>query len=95
MTHRRQKRALWWILAFAIVALAWAFGCKPNLPPAEDCRVGTQICRNEQGYQCAGTPTRYFPLGDYPCTYTGAVCAMVDGGAHCVTPDGGADADKE
>lgn len=98
MTHRTgNRRPLLWTLLFALLCGLWMFvgACKPNLPPMEDCRVGVQICRNDQGHQCAGTPTRFFPLGDFPCRRVNAVCEMTDAGATCTHIDGGADADAE
>jgi len=95
MTHRKGNRfAIFWMLIL-VLAGALIAACKPNLPPVEDCRVGIQICRNDQGHQCAGTPTRFFPLGDYPCGRVNAVCQRTDAGATCVRIDGGVDVDAE
>ena len=98
MTHRTgNRKSFLWTLAFALLCGFWMLvaSCKPNLPPVEDCRVGIQICRNEQGYQCAGSPTRFFPLGDVPCRRVNAVCELTDAGARCTPVDGGVNADAE
>ena len=79
-------------LAALCVALAFAVGCHPTLPPVADCHVGAYACEGGRPVTCSSS-LRWEPAGDRSCASVGAVCVVDDGGtAHCApATDGGAE----
>lgn len=99
--HRRYQRGHIRAAGMGLLLLAacagFALRCvhTPVLPPVSGCVPGTTACAGDVKMVCSNGQ-RWEPQGDEPCAAQQRVCAMTDGGAHCVrVTDGGVpDADQ-
>ena len=86
--YRPMFRALYAVALLCVASgaaslVVLASGCRPNLGPVVNCRVGSYACVRDTPVVCSPSQ-RWQPAGDRSCGSAGAVCvAPTDGPAHC------------